>query len=88
MGRAGIEPATLGLKVLTRRLQVAAAAGSCLQVARRSTAAECTELQVTETVRYSTPYSRTADWARNQLTRAHPLSQPLSRLGRPLGLAD
>ena len=65
MGRVGFEPTTLGLKVLPRRLKVDAVAGSCLQVARRSTAAKCTELQVTETVRYSTPYSRTADSARN-----------------------
>jgi hypothetical protein len=57
MGRAGIEPATLGLKVLTRRLHVNAAGRKCLQVGRGSVAAECNELQAAETKRYSNRYS-------------------------------
>jgi hypothetical protein len=57
MGRAGIEPATLGLKVLRRPLQMHATNGNSLQSRRIRTAGNCKELQAAETTRYSNRYS-------------------------------
>jgi hypothetical protein len=45
MGRAGIEPATLGLKVLAEPLRLGAADGNVLQLAWVATTASCSELR-------------------------------------------
>ena len=57
MGRAGIEPATLGLKVRLNKLQRTAAAGNVLQVARIVVATNCSEMQLTETSLYAHLYA-------------------------------
>jgi hypothetical protein len=61
MGRAGIEPATLGLRVLPGRLQRPALNGKSLQSGKATTASSCDELRPPETSRYSRPYSRDVD---------------------------
>ena len=48
MGRAGFETATLGLNVREEPLRRDAAGGNVLQLSRVATAANCTELQVTD----------------------------------------
>ena len=57
MGRAGIEPATLGLKVLAEPLPRDAADGNVPQLAEVATAAKRKELQVADASRYSNRYS-------------------------------
>ena len=57
MGRAGIEPATLGLKVRAELMRRGAADGNVLQPARVATAPNCNELRVAEASPYSNPYS-------------------------------
>jgi hypothetical protein len=52
MGRAGIEPATLG-KVRAERLRGDATDGNVLQLGQVATAASCNELQVEEANPYS-----------------------------------
>jgi hypothetical protein len=58
MGRAGIEPATLGLKVRRERLRHAAANRNVLQRTRFTAVARCSELIVAETNSYLHSYSR------------------------------
>jgi hypothetical protein len=56
MGRAGIEPATLGLKVRPDSLQADARNGTCLHERAFQTATNCTEIR-----RYAArPYSQRA----------------------------
>jgi hypothetical protein len=57
VGRAGIEPATLGLKVLAERLRRGAPDRNVLQPVQVATAASCNELQVTDASPYSHSYS-------------------------------
>ena len=57
MGRAGIEPATLGLKVRAELMRRGAADGNVLQPARVASAPNCNELRVAEASPYSNPYS-------------------------------
>jgi hypothetical protein len=45
MGRAGIEPATLGLKVRPKKLRRTATNGNFLQLARIETATNCSEMR-------------------------------------------
>jgi hypothetical protein len=59
MGRAGIEPATLGLKVRAKSLGRAARNRNRLQRARITPATSCTRLKAAETSPYSHRYSRT-----------------------------
>jgi hypothetical protein len=53
MGRAGIEPATLGLKVPLDELQRTATNGNALQTARIIVATNCSETQRAETSLYA-----------------------------------
>src|SRR6476659_437200 len=57
MGRAGLEPATLGLKVLPNKLRRAAANWKCLQTVRLDAATSCNESQPVETSLYAHPYT-------------------------------
>src|SRR6266516_645185 len=57
MGRAGIEPATLGLKVRPELLRRVAVSGRWLQRVGFIAATSCKELRVAERSRYSNPYS-------------------------------
>src|SRR3954454_9100296 len=79
MGRAGIEPATLGLKVRAELLRRGATDGKVLQVARSATAPSCNELRLADASPYSNRYSEepplgwreprfaaVANWARVQ----------------------
>ena len=75
MGRAGIEPATLGLKVHPRKLLRTAPDGICLQVSAFSTATNCSELHPTETGRYA---HRTLRLPAQPLS--HGTKQPLGKL--------
>jgi hypothetical protein len=56
MGRAGIEPATLGLKVQLNRLQQVATGGNFLQITQIETAANYPNSRVTETNLYVVLY--------------------------------
>jgi hypothetical protein len=58
MGRTGIEPVTLGLKVRSERLELVATDGNLLQEPRFAQATRCNERCVSETSPYSHPYSR------------------------------
>ena len=58
VGRAGIEPATLGLKVFRTCLNADAPNGKYLQIGQITEAGRCGKLQRTETGRYSIPYSK------------------------------
>jgi hypothetical protein len=58
MGRAGIEPATLGLKVRAEPRQQTALRRNCLQRPRVDALTNGNELQVVETRPYSHSYSR------------------------------
>src|SRR5262245_41274951 len=60
VGRAGIEPATLGSKVRLDELQLAARSGNVLQRARTAVATNCSKMQLTETSLYAHPYARLA----------------------------
>src|SRR5262249_45621177 len=60
MGRAGIEPATLGLKVRLDELQRAARNGNVLQRGRTRAATSCSKMQPTETSLYAHPYAHLA----------------------------
>jgi hypothetical protein len=53
MGRAGIEPATLGLKVRLDKLRRSAANGNVLKIARFMVATNCSEMQRAETSLYA-----------------------------------
>jgi hypothetical protein len=53
MGRAGIEPATLGLKVRLNKLQRAAPDRNMLQIAQFIVATNCSEMQQAETSLYA-----------------------------------
>ena len=66
MGRAGIEPATLGLKVRLDELQRAARDGNVLHLARSDSATNCNKLQVAETSLYAHPYAHFV-WVRQGL---------------------
>jgi hypothetical protein len=57
MGRAGIEPATLGLKVRLNKLQRTATDGNVLQRVGIVSATNCSKLQVAETSLYAHPYA-------------------------------
>jgi hypothetical protein len=72
MGRAGLEPATLGLKVRRKRLRPAAGSGNVLQNRRCVMAASCWKLHTMETYSYSHSYSRAPVSKRLK----EPLSQP------------
>jgi hypothetical protein len=58
MGRAGIEPATLGLKVRNRELRRTAGNGNVLQLVRIGAATNCSEMQDLETNLYAHSYAR------------------------------
>src|SRR4051812_44943308 len=58
MGRAGIEPATLGLKVRAELMRRGAADGKVLQLGRLAITPSCNELRLAEASPYSNPYSR------------------------------
>jgi hypothetical protein len=58
MGRAGIEPATLGLKVRLDELQRTASDGKVLQRAGIAFAMSCSKMQVAETSLYAQPYAQ------------------------------
>ena len=70
MGRAGLEPATLGLKVQPRRLQRTAADRICLQVTAFGTATNCR--RPAETGRYA---HRTLSWASASMSGERTLAQ-------------
>jgi len=53
MGRAGIEPATLGLKVRPKKLRPSARSSNSLQIARVVVAANCNEACRIETSVYA-----------------------------------
>src|SRR2546425_10908985 len=57
MGRAGIEPATLGLKVRPELLQRAAGDGNVLQMMRFVAATNCSEMHPAETSLYAHLYA-------------------------------
>jgi hypothetical protein len=57
MRQAGIEPATLGLKVRAEPLRHRAAGGYLLQLAQSAAAATCNGMPVAEASPYSNPYS-------------------------------
>jgi hypothetical protein len=61
MGRAGFEPATLGLKVLPLKVHLAASNGKALQIYRNVVAASRARSQPAETSLYAHPYARS--WA-------------------------
>jgi len=58
MGRAGLEPATLGLKVRRETLQQRRTRRKWLQRALAHAAMNCNEMRFAETIPYSHPYSR------------------------------
>src|SRR5438067_6964391 len=58
MGRAGIEPATLGLKVLTEPLRPVAKAEITCKRSRVVDASNCIRVHFAEASRYSRSYSR------------------------------
>jgi N-acyl-D-aspartate/D-glutamate deacylase len=58
MGRAGFEPATLGLKVQPNELQLAAQARKVLHVAQIAVAVSCAKQQVAEASLYARPYAQ------------------------------
>jgi hypothetical protein len=58
MGRAGFEPATLGLKVRPERRRRGVGTGKTLQRPRLADVPGCDELPVAETNSYSRSYSR------------------------------
>ena len=58
MGRAGLEPATLGLKVRREPLQPGAPSRKVLQQSQAGAATNCSEMRVAETSPYSQPYSQ------------------------------
>ena len=58
MGRAGIEPATLGLKVRTNEPKRAPSSCEMLQRVRFAAAPDCSEMHVIETSLYAHPYAR------------------------------
>jgi hypothetical protein len=60
VGRAGLEPATLGLKVRAGWLLRPARGCIALKECGLSAATRCSEMQGSETVRYSNSYSRAA----------------------------
>jgi hypothetical protein len=53
MGRAGFEPATLGLKVRLDKLQEAAANGKMLQIEQFFVSTNCNEMRPAETSLYA-----------------------------------
>jgi hypothetical protein len=57
MGRAGIEPATLGLKVRLDQLQRAAGDGNVLQMTRFVAATNCSQMHPAETSLYAHLYA-------------------------------
>jgi hypothetical protein len=58
VGRAGLEPATLGLKVRREPLQPGALSRKVLQQPQAGAATNCSEMRVAETSPYSQPYSQ------------------------------
>ena len=69
MGRTGIEPATLGLKVRLNKLQRTEGNGNVLHVVGFDYAASGSKMQVTETNLFAHPYAhlslaRTTSWRR------------------------
>jgi hypothetical protein len=66
MGRAGIEPATLGSKVRLNELQPRASDGNVLQRGGIAFATSCSQMQVTERSLYAHPYAQVVVYVANR----------------------